>query len=78
MQSHNPERVHQERQRVAECPCRLSVVMSLCSIIAGESFSDENSNPNIRSWSVGSGHPTHPWGSPLQPTPLGQKLTGML
>ncbi|KAL0020441.1 hypothetical protein WJX77_003488 [Trebouxia sp. C0004] len=41
----------------------------------GESFSDENSNPNIRSWSVGSGHPTHPWGSPLQPTPLGQKLT---
>ncbi|DBB09856.1 TPA: hypothetical protein ACH3X3_15268 [Trebouxia sp. C0006] len=42
----------------------------------GESFSDENSNPNIRSWSVDSGHPTHPWGSPLQPTPLGQKLTG--
>ncbi|KAA6425234.1 MAG: hypothetical protein FRX49_04729 [Trebouxia sp. A1-2] len=42
----------------------------------GASFSDENSNPNIHSWSVGSGHSTHPWGSPLQPTSLGQKLTG--
>ena len=70
--------MHQAGQRAADCPCRLLVVMSLNSINAGESFSNENSNPNTRSWSVGSGHPSHPWGSPLQPTPLGQKLTGLL
>ena len=43
---------------------------------AGESFSDENTNPNLRSWSVGSGPPTHPWGSPLQPHALSQLQSG--
>lgn len=43
----------------------------------GESFSDENTNPNLRSWSVGSGTPSHPWTSPLLSNPLNQLRSGM-
>ena len=64
-------------ESVADILCLARMLSMRPAAITGESFSDENTNPNLRSWSVGSGTPGHPWSSPLLPNPSNQLHSGM-